>query len=578
MSSRTKSTIFLVAMLIFGLAAVILYQVQKVIMAPIPYDPTTVAGLNLLPSPTHTSEDTTELSTTPSDPPSLTSTSIPITEPPPMVWLGPGLPEVIYQAFTIHDGAVRTDDASQASLRLEISDQDPISHWIYSLVVPFPTIQDGLTRQAILEAWKGNPPIEFGNTPLLMEESTLNTLSQLWGTPAQSVVKILPATELLDNAWQNQPSWAIIPFDGLEPRWKVLEIDGISPLRNDFSGQDYLLDVPISLNGSYTGVELRNTIRQNLPETNRDPEKLTTVVLTGVTALVRGTALTMEQRGITYPATDIAPWLQSADILHISNEVPFYDFCPYPEMYPNELLFCSSSRYMELLRLIGTDVVELTGDHFSDYGADATLQTLDIYDQEGWPYYGGGRNAAEAKQPLLIEDHGNRFAFMGCNAKGIAYYAPANDSTPGAVACDYDYIKEEIPRLRQAGYLVIFTFQDDEFYMYEPHPKLVEDFSIPADAGANIVSGSQAHQPHGMTFSGSAFIHYGLGNLFFDQYRFYSGADTDRAFIDRHVFYDGKYISTELLSVYFVDLARSRPMTPQERTDFLKEIFTASGW
>jgi poly-gamma-glutamate synthesis protein (capsule biosynthesis protein) len=52
----------------------------------------------------------------------------------------------------------------------------------------------------------------------------------------------------------------------------------------------------------------------------------------------------------------------------------------------------------------------------------------------------------------------------------------------------------------------------------------------------------------------------------------------DRAFIDRHVFYDGRYIGTELLSIRFVDLARSRPMTPAEQAAFLKTIFTASGW
>ena len=38
-----------------------------------------------------------------------------------------------------------------------------------------------------------------------------------------------------------------------------------------------------------------------------------------------------------------------------------------------------------------------------------------------------------------------------------------------------------------------------------------------ADAGATMVSGSQAHYPHIMEFRGESFIHYGLGNLFFDQ-------------------------------------------------------------
>jgi hypothetical protein len=578
MTSRSNLIFFLVAMLVLGVAAIVLYQVQKNIMTPDPNDPTTAAILTLIPSPSRAPTKTAEISITNGNLPTTTSNPAPSETSLPMIWLDPRLPGAIWQAFSLPDGLVKTEQKDQATLRLEFSDQNPVSHWIFALVAPFPTIQDGITSQELLQAWQGSPPDEFSNSPLLMDETTLHIISQEWGAPAQSAVKILPANGLLDTAWVDRPAWAIVPFEALEPRWKVLEIDGASPIRNDFVEQNYILNIPISLNGTSPGSKLWNIIQVNLPLTNRDPGKLTTVVITGVTALVRGTALTMEQRGITYPAVDIAPWLQSADILHISNEIPFYDFCPYPVMYPSELVFCSSPRYMELLRDIGTDVVELTGDHFGDYGADATLQTLELYDQEGWSYYGGGKNATEAKQPLLLEHNGNHIAFMGCNAKGIAYYAPADEDTPGAVACDFDYIREEIPRLRQEGYLVIFTFQDDEYYMYEPHPKLVEDFAIPAAAGANIVSGSQAHQPHGMTFSGSTFIHYGLGNLFFDQYRFYTGPDTDRAFIDRHVFYDGKYISTELLTTYFVDLARSRPMTPQERSDFLQEIFNASGW
>ena len=75
------------------------------------------------------------------------------------------------------------------------------------------------------------------------------------------------------------------------------------------------------------------------------------------------------------------------------------------------------------------------------------------------------------------------------------------------------------------------------------------------DAGADIVQGSQAHQPQNFEFYENGFIHYGTGNLFFDQYNF---PGCDRAFIDRHVIYNGKYINTELITIKFVDYARSR--------------------
>jgi poly-gamma-glutamate synthesis protein (capsule biosynthesis protein) len=95
--------------------------------------------------------------------------------------------------------------------------------------------------------------------------------------------------------------------------------------------------------------------------------------------------------------------------------------------------------------------------------------------------------------------------------------------------------------------------------------------------GAVIVSGSQAHLPQGMTFVGDHFVHYGLGNLFFDQMDI-PVVGTRREFLDRHVIYDGKYIQTELITAMLEDYARPRLMTEEERQLFLTDIFTASGW
>ena len=104
----------------------------------------------------------------------------------------------------------------------------------------------------------------------------------------------------------------------------------------------------------------------------------------------------------------------------------------------------------------------------------------------------------------------------------------------------------------------------------------MRDFRALAEAGAVIVSGSQAHQPQAMTFEGNSFVHYGLGNLFFDQYDV--SLATRQGFIDWHVFYDGKYISTELVPILFVDYARPRLMNADEKQQLYNAVFSASGW
>jgi hypothetical protein len=381
---------------------------------------------------------------------------------------------------------------------------------------------------------------------------------------------------LLEAAWAQRPSWGIIPFESLEPGWKVIAVDSQSPLRKTFTPDQYALSIPFSLQGDAQLIELLGE-SASFPATNRDPGLLTSVAVTGVTALVRATAFTMERNGITYPARDIGEVLRSADITHISNEIPFTPDCGFPNPVQEELRFCSRPEYIELLEDVGTDVVELTGDHFGDWGPDAMRYTLDMYEQRGWIYYGGGYDRQDARKARLIEHNGNKIAFIGCNGKGGGY-ATASENQPGAVACDFDWMQAEISRLVSDGYQVIATFQHFEYYTYFPQPDQVRDFRALAGSGAAVVSGSQAHQPQGLEFYKNAFIHYGLGNLFFDQYHYCTDNACDDGFIDMHYFYDGKYLGNELITIVFEDYARPRLMTPEEREALLNKVFTASNW
>jgi hypothetical protein len=503
------------------------------------------------------------------------------TTPPITIWLPSYLPEKMRTSLILPAGVVQLPAPEGADITISISNQTNSSDilWVYALVAPFPTIPDGVTSEQLHLTWTGEAASPISTSPLLMDEITLEALSAYWGDPSPGAVQVLPSDQLLDYAWNNQPSWAIIPFEMLEPRWKVLAIDDQSPVHKDFDPLNYELTIPFSL----TGNQLIQPDHLGLPHTNRDPSKLTTVAMTGVTAMVRATAYTMELEGLTYPALDIGSLLAQADITHISNEIPFSPDCPYPTPTMQSLVFCSSPRYIDLLKAVGTDIVELTGDHFMDYGADATLYTLQMYKELGWPYYGGGANAEEARQPVKLEDNGNKIAFMGCNIgcqvkNEIPCDAIASDEHPGAAQCDFNWIGTEIPALREEGYQVIFTFQHREYYTYTIEPILSHDFGLVAAAGATIVSGSQAHQAHGFSFDDGTFIHYGLGNLFFDQYHYCVNNACDDAFIDRHVFYDGEYISTELITIHFVDYARPRLMTTEERQRFLQIIFNVSDW
>jgi hypothetical protein len=500
----------------------------------------------------------------PSSLPGATNTPIPDA-----VWVNPAVPADLLE-ITRSWNIPFVDAPALATLKLDVSNSG--SMWIYSLVAPFPTVTDDVAYQDLLSAWKGAPAGPIAGHGVLLAEPTLRAFTALWGEPASGAVRTVSPEEMMDTAWK-ESAWAIIPFEDIQPKWKVLSVDGQSPLHKDFDADVYPLKIFFSASSDSL----------LLPVTNRDPSKLATVILTGVTALVRATAATMEMKGVTYPGSLIGSWLREADVAHISNEVTFDKDCPFPSSGYRNFILCSDPKYMQLLLDVGVDIVELTGDHLRDRGVTALLDTLTIYKENNLPYYGGGANAEEARLPVLMAVNGNKIAFMGCNGKRTEKYPKATATSPGPALCDFDYFGKQIAGLKAQGYLVIFTFQHEECYSPGPCYTHEESFRRVADEGATIVSGSQAHYPHIMEFRGDSFIHYGLGNLFFDQmtYILPDGEvidETRREFYDRHVFYDGRYLGTELLTAMLEDYSRPRPMTEGERVAFLSDYFYYSGW
>ena len=509
--------------------------------------------------------------------------AIPSSTPPLTIklWEAPYVPDAVVSSIKIPSNWELTTSQNDSNVSFSLGSNPVLTQWIYALVAPFPTLTDDVSATDLTSLWKTGTSTAIHATKFVLTDQVAALLTAAWGTPASNLVEILPASDLLDTAWASTGTWVIIPFDEIAPKWKVISIDGQSPVRKDFNPDQYALSINFSLTisdpeiGSQLSGISDSEMAAIFPKSNRDLSKLTTVIVTGTTALVRDTARLMEQNGMTYPAVYIRDILRQADILHISNEIAFSPKCPLPNPNSPLLVFCSRPQYIQLLEDIGTDVVDMTGDHFIDASNEDVLNTIQMYKDRGWGYYAAGANIEEARKPLLLENHGNLIAFEGCNAKGIGY-AGATETLAGTWHCDWSYLDKELPSIVQSGYLPIMTFSHAEYYQYKAIPEMVADFHHAADDGAVIVSGSQAHQPQAMEFYKNSFLHYGLGNLFFDQY--HEGFDTRRAFIDRHVFYDGKYINTELITIMFINNAQSRLMTPAERSDLLTTVFKASHW
>lgn len=522
------------------------------------------------------------------------------TEMPLAYWMSPEVPANLIDIGQIPPSLSLAEGIVDNAVILGMKDRMPAgslllseAQYVFALVAPFKTVQDDFSLADLQSVWQGSPQGDTGHLAQLAvyEGDTQSLVALLGGSPGGDVIseRVLLLPDDMKNIREHLSAntWAIVPFERLQPAYKVISVGDVSPLDDDFSKQPYPLRGQYALYANeqtiqHLSASEKDALIAALPSSNRDESKLTTLVMTGVTALVRATAYRMETKGITYPAVDIVDWLKSADLTHISNEVSFYEDCPSPDPSYGGLNFCSHPKYIELFDFIGADVIELTGNHNNDsfikYGVDVVPSTLALYEEQGMVTYAGGTNLMQAMQPALVEHNGNRLAFIGCNAFG-PLAAWATETSSGSAPCgDLQWMAEEVTRLQAEGYLVIATFQYYEDYFKAAPQPMKADFRLMADSGAVIVNGSQAHLAKELEVYNDTLIHYGLGNLFFDQMTIVINdkviTETRNEFIQRHVFYNGRYISTELLTAVLEDHAKPRPMTLVERQAFLDAIFS----
>jgi len=492
------------------------------------------------------------------------------------IYLHPGLPEVFLNALPLEGYQVLAEPA-EGSLQLQVSLKDTgersgeATTWTYALVAPFFTLMDGVSFQNLQELWQGQSGQELSLSQVLVTPTTLSAMTEVLGNPDPVTVKSVSFKELQTISLTNEPFMAILPFEELEPQFKVLRIDGTSPIDPGFDPSNYPLSAHIWVEGDWSGTNL------TLPAANYIPNRRTVLVMTGVTALTRATAYQMATRGETFPGEDIRDWLLQADITHISHEVPFAENCPFPDPIQENLIFCAAPERIALLEDIEADVIELTGNHLLDYGEAAASLTIQMYRERDWITYAGGLNLTEAQSPAKLSHHGNKLAFIGCNLPGPPNVWAAASKSGSASCGNFNWVVTAIQQARDEGYLPIVTLQYNEDYSAIPGPQMKRDFLRLAEAGAVVVNGSQAHTPKLMAFHQKGFLHFGLGNLFFDQMAVYYQdilmEGTRDEFIDRLVFYGNRLVSVELLTAKLEDYARPRPMTQEERETLLMRIF-----
>lgn len=341
-------------------------------------------------------------------------------------------------------------------------------------------------------------------------------------------IQVRKVESLLDELKKSEDTVGFLFASKLSSQFKVLNMDEKYPLE---SGG---ITVSYGLGGGENLEFVSNILEKNVQDLRTEDvleEELVKINMTGVTAISRGLASLIERSGNDgYAARDIGDFLADADLTHTSNEVSFVEGCNVV----SGMRFCSKPEYIEILKESGIDIVELTGNHNNDFGASNNAKSIEMYKDLGWDYFGGGLDSEDASKILYKEVKGSKIAFVGYN-----YYdtmlntlALAGESRAGANSYSEEKLESDIKEARENADVVIVTFQFQECWSYPPsdviYPVCYKPLSSPdqkgvfrkaADFGADIVVGTQAHQPQTFEYYNDSLIFYGLGNIYFDQSR-----------------------------------------------------------
>jgi len=208
--------------------------------------------------------------------------------------------------------------------------------------------------------------------------------------------------------------------------------------------------------------------------------------------------------------------MNQADIMCLNNE-----FCYSTQGEPlagKLYTFRANPKKVELMHVLGVDIVKLANNHVYDYGREAMVDTLTTLEEAGIEYVGAGRNLEQAMEPVYQEVDGKVIAFVSASRAEKHKMTPqATEEEPGILRCyDNTLFLEVIAKARANADIVIAYIHWGTEYSTVLEEVQMETAREYIDAGVDVVVGAHSHCLQGMEFYNGKPIFYSLGNFWFN--------------------------------------------------------------
>ncbi|MCK9519038.1 MAG: CapA family protein [Dehalococcoidia bacterium] len=441
-------------------------------------------------------------------------------------------------------------DVKDADISFESSaDGESVAHRFFVPIVPLHAGLDSVTGAQLEELLGGRLSFAdvggLGGVPTFVIAATATDARTIGSFTAARPETV--AGDTYDDlfAAMADPESALIafvPLDELRPSVSALAVDGADIARGKGDPDAWPFVESVSVLGlTKAGKEaapgILAALRTELPP-------ITTVVATGDILQSRCSLEQIIATGDWGAALrgPVGEYLAAADLALGSLDGSIQDINPPFLCVPGTNL-SSPPEVMEALTLAGIDGVTVATNHIFDCGQEycgtqAFLRTLELLDEAGIKYVGGGINLEAALAPAIFAVNGVTFGVLGFDDVA-AYELEATATEPGTAPLDDSYAEENaagepaffrpaeelsltrfvdrIQRLKSQVDVVIVQVQTGTEDTHDPSPRSIKALRAAADAGADLVVGNQAHHVQAVETRGDTFIAYALGNFIFDQ-------------------------------------------------------------
>jgi poly-gamma-glutamate synthesis protein (capsule biosynthesis protein) len=226
----------------------------------------------------------------------------------------------------------------------------------------------------------------------------------------------------------------------------------------------------------------------------------------------------------------VAPYFEKSDINFCNLEAALSNKgAPQAGRYAS---FRSYPSMVEVLKKGRIDFVSVANNHSIDYGWEALSDTMDLLNQNGIGFSGGGKNIEEARKPALIEKKGLTIGLLSYTAnvntpfgfkaspdrEGLApmrispFFLPDHINQEDVEAMQKDVKKWE----RLVDFLVVsfhWGISEGGTHTVALHQKIIARHAV--HAGADLILGHHSHALQAIEIYKNKPICYGLGNFVF---------------------------------------------------------------